>query len=71
MPFYDYRCKDCGEVFEVRFTIKEKETGLELVCPKCDSHEVLQMLNAVLILHDNKDFSPPTCGPNGGSGCCG
>ena len=26
MPYYDYRCKDCGKVFEVRISIKEKET---------------------------------------------
>jgi putative FmdB family regulatory protein len=71
MPLYDYQCKDCGEAFEVRAAIKEKEAGLELVCPKCGSHEARQMLTAALMLHGRKEFSPPTCGPNAGPGCCG
>jgi putative FmdB family regulatory protein len=25
MPFYDYRCKDCGETFEVRATRKRAD----------------------------------------------
>lgn len=71
MPFYDFQCKDCGEAFEVRATIKEKEAGLESVCPKCGSHEVRQMLTAARMLHSSKEFSPPACGPNAGPGCCG
>ena len=71
MPFYDYQCKDCGEAYEVRATIKEKETGLELLCPKCGSHEARQMLTAARMLHGSKEFAPPACGPNAGPGCCG
>ena len=71
MPLYDYQCKDCGEVFEVRATIKEKEAGLQLVCPKCGCHELRQKLTAGLMLVGGKDFSPPSCGPNAGPGCCG
>ena len=71
MPLYDYRCKDCGEAFEVRATIKEKEEGVELTCPKCGSHEARQRLTAALLLHGGKDLSAPTCGPNAGPGCCG
>ena len=71
MPLYDYQCKDCGEAFEVRASIKEKETGLELLCPKCCSHEARQILTAARMLHSSKAFSPPACGPNAGPGCCG
>jgi len=71
MPLYDYQCKDCGEVFEVRASIKEKEAGLTLVCPKCDSHEARQRLTTASMLHGGKVFSPPACGPNAGPGCCG
>ena len=46
MPFYEFECNDCSEVFEVRATIKEKESGLLLVCPKCGSHDVTQKLSA-------------------------
>ena len=37
MPLYEYQCQACEEVFEVRASIKEKEAGLVLVCPKCGS----------------------------------
>jgi len=71
MPLYDYQCKDCGEVFEVRATIKEKEAGLVLVCPTCGSEEARQRLTFASVLHGGKMLSLPTCGPNPASGCCG
>ena len=72
MPFYDYRCKDCGETFEVRATFQEKEAGLKSACPKCGSLEVRQLLTTALMLHGGKEISGSgCCGPNSGSGCCG
>jgi len=37
MPAYDYKCKECGNVFEVfrRFS----ELGKEIKCPNCGSEE--------------------------------
>jgi putative FmdB family regulatory protein len=71
VPLYDYQCKDCGEAFEVRATIKEKEVGLVLACPKCGSPEARQMLTFASMLHGGKLTPQPTCGPSAGSGCCG
>ena len=71
MPLYDYQCKKCGETFNVSATIKEKVAGLELVCPKCGSHEARQLLTAAVMLHGGKEVSQSVCGPNAGSGCCG
>ncbi len=72
MPYYDFRCKDCGEAFEVRATIKEKEGGLDVVCPKCGCQDARQVPTAVMMIHGGKDFAPPSCcGSNSGSGCCG
>ena len=71
MPIYDYQCQACGEVFEVRATIKEKEAGLTLVCPKCSSHEARQRLTVVQTLHSGREFSRPVCTPNASPGCCG
>lgn len=47
MPCYDYRCKDCGETFEVRHSMMEKPT---VACPKCSStstHKVPQAVGLV------------------------
>jgi putative FmdB family regulatory protein len=42
MPAYDYRCKDCGEIFEQTLTIREHEQGRKPACPKCKSRNVQQ-----------------------------
>lgn len=72
MPFYDFQCKKCDEIFEIRASIKEKEDGLEPECPKCHSMETRQVITAGLVMR-GEGGSPinfPVCGPNAGPGCC-
>ncbi len=74
MPYYQYRCAECGEAFEVRATFAEKEAGLNPECPKCHTREVRQVLTAGLMLRagggDGASLSGGCCGPNAGPGCC-
>ena len=35
MPFYEYRCKDCGEKFDV--FVRSMSGDYEVECPKCQS----------------------------------
>jgi putative FmdB family regulatory protein len=70
---YDYKCKRCGEAFEVWATLAEKEGGLQPECPKCQSKETKQMMGALSIgggstksSSRGEDIPPPMCGP----GCC-
>ncbi len=72
MPFYSYKCEQCGEVFEVRASIKEKEAGLTPECPTCRSQEVRQVITAGLVIRgsDGGSISLPACGPAAGPGCC-
>lgn len=42
MPVYDYICRDCGTISEVRATLAEKEKGLEETCPSCKSTNMTQ-----------------------------
>lgn len=71
---YEYRCKECDTVFDVKATIEEKEEGLHPECPSCGSTETGQMFGAVGILGaSHKDPGPmmgPGCGPGMGAGCC-
>ncbi len=74
MPLYDYQCKGCEAIFEVRATFKEKEAGLEPECPECHSKRTRQLLAPGLFLRhsvDGASLALPTCGPNAGAGCCG
>lgn len=73
MPLYEFRCEMCGEVFDIRASIKEKEAGLKPECPKCRGQKTRQVITAGLRLHgsDGAQLSGPACGPNAGPGCCG
>ena len=39
MPFYTFRCNSCGEQFEVKCTIAEKDSG-SVICPGCGANEL-------------------------------
>jgi putative FmdB family regulatory protein len=38
MPSYDFRCKECDEIFEITCSMSQREE--KAVCPKCDSRNV-------------------------------
>ncbi len=73
MPLYDYQCKHCKTVFEVRASFKEKEAGLKPECPHCQSKETRQILSSGLFLRRSDDGAAmelPMCDPQAGPGCC-
>lgn len=43
MPMYDYKCNDCGEVFEVKHSINEKWDK----CNCCGSESIKKLISAV------------------------
>lgn len=43
MPTYEYKCQDCGRVFEKTLTIHEHERAKKPHCPKCRSTKVQQL----------------------------
>lgn len=44
MITYEFKCKQCGERFEVVCHMSEREA--KMVCPKCQSREVESVLTA-------------------------
>jgi len=42
MATYTYKCSACGQVFNLKATIKEKEEGKgeKFVCPKCGAKDI-------------------------------
>lgn len=77
MASYDYRCRNCGNVFTVRATFKEKEAGLDPVCPVCHVRDAKQVIGAPMLAGagaNNKSISLPIqsgscCGSGGSCGC--
>ena len=43
MPVYEFKCGDCGNLFEVMGSYAEREKAQ--TCPKCGSHEVRQAIS--------------------------
>ena len=76
MPFYEFRCKQCENLFTIRATIKEKEDGLQPVCPVCQAPETQQVITAGILLGqanvgNGRSLPSFGCEPGAGSGCCG
>ena len=65
MPLYEYRCNQCGEVFEklVRFS----EADRILPCPKCDSQDTHKKLTTIASLNSSSSGSTSSTGSSCGS----
>ena len=48
MPYYDYRCSDCGRKLRYFFTYKEYDTA-EPTCTHCGSKNVQRLINRVAL----------------------
>lgn len=42
MPAYEYICKDCKKITEVRTSFEEKEKGINVKCEHCGSDNTSQ-----------------------------
>ncbi len=77
MPTYEFGCIDCGEKFEIFATVSQKESGLDLTCPKCGGMKVAQLFNSINFVKSNAGSADKAfqmsggCGPNAGPNCCG
>lgn len=46
MPYYEYKCRECGKKFSVKETFEEH--GHKRVrCPKCESQKAERVIGAV------------------------
>ncbi|MBJ8347888.1 zinc ribbon domain-containing protein [Antrihabitans sp. YC2-6] len=64
MPRYEYRCRSCGDTFEV--TRSMSESSIDTPCPQ--GHDDTVKLLTTLGLAGK---SAPAPQPQGGGGCCG
>ena len=45
MPFYDLRCVTCGEEFNTRATLAERQEQI-IPCPACGGHDLAPVFKA-------------------------
>ena len=66
MPRYEYRCRTCGDTFELNRPMAESSAPAS--CP--DGHDdTVKLLSAVAVGGTAKGGPAPSGG--GGGGCCG
>ncbi|MEU8815766.1 zinc ribbon domain-containing protein [Actinoplanes sp. NPDC048796] len=68
MPRYEFRCRACGDTFEVNRPMRESSEPTS--CPQGHA-DTVKLLSAVAVT--GRTGGAPTPGPSagGGGGCCG
>jgi putative FmdB family regulatory protein len=69
MPRYDYRCRACGDTFEVNRPMSA--SGDPASCP-CGHDDTVKLLSTVAVAGlVGGGSGTPAPGPAAGGGCCG
>jgi putative FmdB family regulatory protein len=74
LPTYEYRCEDCGHVFEVRHGMTDEP---DLECPRCEGEPTRLISGGAGLIFKGSGFyatdygssASTSCGRN--SPCCG
>ena len=70
MPLYDFRCRTCGDTFEIRRAMADAAAAA--TCPAGHADTVkLMPLVAVGGRVDRNPSPAPAAAPTAGGGCCG
>ncbi|MEV3991001.1 zinc ribbon domain-containing protein [Streptomyces sp. NPDC049837] len=68
MPRYEYRCRTCGDTFELNRPMAE--SSAPAACP--DGHDdTVKLLSAVAVGGTAAKGGAPAPSQGGGGGCCG
>ncbi len=68
MPFYDYKCADCGKKFEALHGMGGKPAGLQ--CEHCGSLKVNRIFHAVGSLRGGHEHEGHSHSSGGGCSSC-
>ncbi|MEU6945469.1 zinc ribbon domain-containing protein [Streptomyces sp. NPDC046316] len=66
MPRYEYRCRTCGDTFELSRPMAE--SSAPAACP-AGHDDTVKLLSAVAV--GGSAAPAPSAGGGGGGGCCG
>ncbi|MFJ6522568.1 putative FmdB family regulatory protein [Streptomyces filamentosus] len=68
MPRYEYRCRTCGDTFELSRPMAESSAPAS--CP-AGHDDTVKLLSAVAVGGSASAGTAPAGGGGGGGGCCG
>ncbi|WP_406732172.1 FmdB family zinc ribbon protein [Streptomyces sp. NBC_01794] len=68
MPRYEYRCRTCGDTFEVNRPMAQSSDPAS--CP-AGHPDTVKLLSAVAVGGTKSGPAPASNGGGGGGGCCG
>jgi putative FmdB family regulatory protein len=73
MATYDYLCRSCDRIVEVRATVAEKVAGLTPTCPTCTGADLRRVFSPIVSAGARSGLPqfPAGGGGGGGGGCCG
>jgi putative FmdB family regulatory protein len=66
MPIYEYKCSECGNIFEILTTSSNDEEKVQ--CDKCESERVKKVISAGSFRLTSGISSAPPAGCAGKSG---
>jgi putative FmdB family regulatory protein len=67
MPRYEYRCRACGDTFEVQRPMRE--ANVKTACP-AGHDDTVKLLSTIAV--GGSGLAAPRAAPSGsGGGCCG
>ncbi len=66
MPIYEYRCRECGDEFEL--LVRRDETGVK--CPECDSSDIVRKFSAFAV-KSSSSSADRSAGAYAGGSCSG
>jgi len=70
MPVYDYRCTECGTLYDVYHKVREIQE--DVICPSCQSHRHTKLMSVPGVAVSNSSASnSPSCACDMGGECCG
>ncbi|PID75086.1 MAG: hypothetical protein CSA20_03145 [Deltaproteobacteria bacterium] len=69
MPIYEYRCEECGEIFEKLTTSAQEKATIH--CCKCKGDKVTKLLSAGATLTGKAGAAAALGGGGGGCGHSG
>jgi putative FmdB family regulatory protein len=62
VPIYEYKCKSCGEKFEIfQFTYED----VNVICAKCGSEKIERLMSGFAATGSADSPSPSSCGGGG------